>query len=130
MLIVFDSRTGNVKRFVSKLGMRSVQITESLTVNEPFVLITFTTGVGQVPQTTLDFLEKHHHILQAVATSGNMNWGSRYGMAANVISQMYDVPIMMKFELSGRQSDVDKFKQEVSYLGNQYSNQYSQVDTA
>ncbi|GIP32257.1 class Ib ribonucleoside-diphosphate reductase assembly flavoprotein NrdI [Paenibacillus sp. J2TS4] len=116
MLIVFDSKTGNVKRFVSKLGRECVQITDGLTVDQPFILITFTTGVGQAPPTTLQFLENNGHLLQGVASSGNMNWGTRYGLAGDRIAEMYSVPLLMKFELSGTNKDVERFKQEVDNI--------------
>lgn len=125
VLIVFDSKTGNVKRFVSKLGLKSVQITENLVINQPYILITYTTGVGQVPQSTLMFLERNNQFLMAVATSGNMNWGTRYGLAADHVARMYSVPILMKFELSGTKKDVEKFIQEVSNIVT-----YTKVDSA
>ncbi len=115
MLIVYDSKTGNVKRFIGKLGMPDcVQITEDLAVNEPFVLVTYTTGFGQAPPSTMQFLERSGHLLQAVASSGNMNWGARYGLAADRIAALYQVPILMKFELSGTNRDVERFNQEVN----------------
>lgn len=114
MLIVFDSKTGNVKRFVNKLGMDSVQIADGLIVDQPFVLITFTTGFGQVPQSTLQFLEENSDWMQGVAVSGNMNWGTRFGLAGDRISDQYGVPLLMKFELSGTNKEVERFKQEVN----------------
>ncbi|MES5837419.1 class Ib ribonucleoside-diphosphate reductase assembly flavoprotein NrdI, partial [Bacillus cereus group sp. MG11] len=44
MLIVYASKTGNVKRFVGKTGLETVQISDGLLVNEKYVLITYTTG--------------------------------------------------------------------------------------
>ncbi|CAH0118534.1 class Ib ribonucleoside-diphosphate reductase assembly flavoprotein NrdI [Paenibacillus sp. CECT 9249] len=116
MLIVFDSKTGNVKRFVGKLGLESAQIVDGLKVNRPFVLITFTTGFGQVPKSTADFLEENGEWLQGVAVSGNMNWGARFGLAADRISDAYNVPILMKFELSGTNNDVERMKREVNNI--------------
>lgn len=114
MLIAYDSKTGNVKRFVDKLeNMKCVRISTDVKLNEPFILITYTTGFGQVPQSTQEFLEEHSHLLQGVAASGNMNWGTRYGLAADHISRQYSVPVLMKFELSGTKRDVDKFIREV-----------------
>ncbi|MCY9513361.1 class Ib ribonucleoside-diphosphate reductase assembly flavoprotein NrdI [Paenibacillus apiarius] len=116
MRIVFDSKTGNVKRFVKKLDLDCIQVAEGLTVNEPFVLITYSTGFGQAPQSTLKFLENNGHMLQGVVSSGNMNWGELYGKAADRISEMYSVPVLMKFELSGTNKDVERFKQEVNEI--------------
>ncbi|WP_054955373.1 class Ib ribonucleoside-diphosphate reductase assembly flavoprotein NrdI [Paenibacillus dakarensis] len=116
MRIVFDSKTGNVKRFVQKLGMECDQIKPDLQIDEPFILITYTTGFGQAPQATKNFLSNKGHLLQGVVSSGNMNWGNFYAHAADLISEQYDVPILMKFELSGTNKDVVRFKQEVEQI--------------
>lgn len=116
MLIAYDSKTGNVKRFVDKLGMECVCVSADVGLYEPFILITYTTGFGQVPPSTLEFLEEHSHLLQGVAASGNMNWGARYGLAADHIARKYAVPVLMKFELSGTKRDVDNFIREVHYF--------------
>lgn len=126
MLIVYDSKTGNVKRFVSKLHFPCVQIKEGLVINQPFILITYTTGFGQVPLSTLNFLEQNSHWLQGVAASGNMNWGTNYGRAADHIAQKFSVPLLMKFELSGTRSDVQRFIQEVNHI----VDVYTKVDSA
>ena len=56
MLIAYDSKTGNVKRFIRKLDLPSIQIEETTTLDEPFVLVTYTTGFGKVPPKVLSFL--------------------------------------------------------------------------
>lgn len=126
MLIAFDSKTGNVKRFVQKLDMECLQITADCVVDQPFILVTYTTGFGQAPQATLNFLAANGHLLQGVVSSGNMNWGARYGLAGDHIADMYGVPLLMKFELSGTNKDVMQFKQEVSQFV--YANR--KMDTA
>lgn len=119
ILIVYDSKTGNVNRFVNKLGLDHVKVRPGLIVHEPFILITYTTGFGEVPETTLEFLESNHHLMVAVASSGNRVWGDKFANAANIISERYSVPILLKFELSGTTKDVEKFLQEASNLGKQ-----------
>ena len=37
-----------------------------------------------------------------------MNWGPMYGKAANKLSSQYEVPILVKFELSGTRETVEK----------------------
>lgn len=113
MLIVYDSFTGNVKRFVEKTKLPNVRITEDLLISEPFILITYTFGFGQAPESTINFLQRNHSQLKAVASSGNKNWGEFYGKAAEIIADKYKVPSLMKFELGGTDNDVEKFKQEV-----------------
>jgi len=116
MLIAFDSRTGNVRKFVQKLPVRSVQIAEDLTLDEPFVLVTYTTGFGNAPDKVLRFLARNGSRLQGVAASGNRNWGPYFARSADTIADMYGVPILCKFELSGTASDVETFLKEMSVV--------------
>lgn len=117
MLIVYDSLTGNVERFAKKLEeFNKIKIHKDLIINDPYILITYTTGIGSVPKTTADFLLNNHQFLKGVAVSGNRNWGNSFTKAADIISQEYKVPILLRFELSGTQSDLNKFIQEVNIL--------------
>ncbi|MFC4776754.1 class Ib ribonucleoside-diphosphate reductase assembly flavoprotein NrdI [Paenibacillus sp. GCM10023252] len=113
MLVVYDSKTGNVKRFVNKLNMRSVPIEESESVDEPFVLITYTTGFGQVPEKVASFLRNNHGMMRGVSASGNRNWGAGFAKSADTIAQQYDVPVLLKFELSGTSQDTERFVERV-----------------
>ncbi|AJY74064.1 class Ib ribonucleoside-diphosphate reductase assembly flavoprotein NrdI [Paenibacillus beijingensis] len=116
MLVAFDSRTGNVRKFVRKLNLPSVQIDESLKLDEPFVLITYTTGFGEVPPKVSKFLERNAAYLRGVSASGNRNWGTGFAKSADTLSQRYRVPIVCKFELSGTTRDVEHFMKEVEPL--------------
>jgi protein involved in ribonucleotide reduction len=116
LLIIYASKTGNVERFVNKLNLRSIKIKEGLIVNEPFVLITYTTGFGEVPKEVQNFLRFNRKFLKGVAASGNMNWGNKYAASADEISKKYGVPVIYKFELSGTSEDVKRFKEEVHKL--------------
>lgn len=113
MLVVYDSLTGNVQRFIDKLEMRSIKITPDLIINEPYVLITYTTGFGEVPKSVNLFLAYNHTNIKGVIGSGNINWGQHYCGAAEKISKQYNVPLLHKFELSGNKNDIEKIKQEV-----------------
>ncbi|MDQ0513754.1 protein involved in ribonucleotide reduction [Mycoplasmoides fastidiosum] len=115
MILVFISRTNNIKRFIQKLQHinRIIELNHqnyTIEINEPFALITYTDKLGMVPETVEKFLEKNYHFLKAVAASGNRNFGNNFANAANVISEKYNVPILLKFELSGTQEDVDEFQ--------------------
>jgi len=116
MLIAYLSRTGNVRRFVNKLNMRAVSIEAAQSLDEPFVFVTYTTGFGQVPEQACDFLSRHSQLLRGVAASGNRNWGTRFALSADIISQLYKVPVISKFELSGTSRDVELFKQGVESI--------------
>lgn len=118
MLLVYASRTGNIERFVQKLGeVRAVRLhSGDETVNEPCLLLTYTTGMGQVPAEVQRFARHNGPWIRAVAASGNRNWGSNYGRAADVLSSELNVPVMQKFELSGRPTDVVCFIEGVKGL--------------
>jgi protein involved in ribonucleotide reduction len=107
MIIVYDSKTGNVEKFVNKLNVPVVKIEDSLIISEPFILITFTTGIGKIPETTAEFLKNNYKNLLAVASSGNRNWGDMFAASADKISSIYSIPVIHKFELAGYPSDVD-----------------------
>jgi len=114
MLIVYDSLTGNVRRFVEKLHkFSSVRIEDGLQIEEPFILVTYTTGLGFIPDLTQKFLETNAANMQGVASSGNKNFGNYYGLAADLIAEQYQIPIIHKFEFAGLPSDVDQFTKGV-----------------
>lgn len=110
MLIIYDTLTGNTKRFVNKLNLNSLKISDNLLVNEDFILVTYTIRFGDIPNSTFDFLLKNSNHLKGVASSGNRNWGNNFGAAADKIAILYDVPVIHKFELSGNDKDVKTFK--------------------
>lgn len=114
MLVVYDSRTGNVGRFVKKLGLPAVKIGEARDINESFVLVTYTTGFGQVPDKVLQFLQNNRSHLRGVAASGNRNWGDNFAVSADRISRLFGVPVLCKFELAGTANDVERFRTGVS----------------
>lgn len=119
MNIIYESKTGNVKRFCDKLsafGLPVYSIEEA--PNEPFVLITYTTLMGMTPMKTDIFLMERHKDCKGVAVSGNRNWGDLFAKSADNINSLYGIPVLHKFELSGLQSDVDKLIEEVIRIAN------------
>ena len=109
MVIMYDSLTGNTARFIHKLPFESIKITDDMIVDQEFVLVTFTTGLGSVPETTLTFLKRNNQYLRGISSGGNKNFGTNFAVAADDISKMYNVPIISKFELAGTPTDVDIF---------------------
>lgn len=123
ILIVYDSLTGNVERFVSKMSnnFRKVKIKKGLIVEESFILITYTFNFGDIPKRTQQFLKENSKYLKGVVSSGNKNWGKNYALAANKISDEFNVPLLHKFEMSGTKNDVDKVNMEVDKIDNKIS---------
>lgn len=116
MLIVYDSRTGNVRRFVAGLGRRALPVAEAGELQEPFVLVTYTTGFGQVPDASMRFLQRNSRWLAGVAASGNRNWGDGFAKSADRIAAMYRVPVLARFELSGTGKEAAQFLEELDRL--------------
>ncbi|NBD26360.1 class Ib ribonucleoside-diphosphate reductase assembly flavoprotein NrdI [Paenibacillus glycinis] len=116
MLIAYDSRTGNVKRFIQKIDLPSVQIEDSTVLEDPFVLVTYTTGFGSPPAKVLSFLQKNHRNMLGVSASGNRNWGDGFAKSADHIARLYGVPVLSKFELAGTGRDVENFLREVKTI--------------
>ena len=110
MLIVYDTRAGKVKKFVEKCEMRSLKVEPHLEIDEPFIFVTYTDGKGEIPKTSIEFLEKFGHHMQGVAASGNRVF-EYFAVSADLIAAQYHVPIIHKFEFAGLQKDVIKFKE-------------------
>lgn len=121
MIIAYDSNTGNVERFIRSLDMDCIKISDGLILDEDFILVTYTTGFGEVPNRTKKFLANNHSHMKGVASSGNINWGRNYGKSGHIIAFHYNVPILLIFELSGTPNDIDKFKKEVDRIVEQNS---------
>lgn len=121
LIIVFYSKTGNVRRFAEKLRKRGFvckDIHECSTVEEKFVLITSTHGFGKIPDAVEFFLKSNSENLVAVASSGNKVWGNDlFGKSGESIAESYNVPLLHKFQSQGFESDVDIFIEGVLSLG-------------
>lgn len=113
MMVYYASLTGNVRRFVAKTGLAAEEIQPGLIASVPFILVTYTVGFGGVPAKVSKFIEVNGHLLRGVAVSGNRNWGDNYGKAGDIIAEQYSVPLLLKFELAGTESDVETFVKRV-----------------
>ena len=110
MYIYYDSRTGNVERFIQKIKLERdwhfVKISPDLIPEQAGHLITYTTNFGEVPRSTFRFMESYGEKIKSVSSSGNMNWGQSFALAADKIATQYQIPLLLKFELSGLPQDV------------------------
>lgn len=110
--IYYDSKTGNVERFIQKL--KAVRNWNFIKISEVEVpvhaghLISFTTRFGEVPETTAAFMRSFSAHIETISISGNRNWGTNFAKAADKLQELYHLPILMKFELSGTQTDVQQ----------------------
>lgn len=110
-MIVFISRTGNIRHIVGKLdkSIPTIELTEDLLMNEPYLLFTYTDGLGEVPEKVWGFLNNGENAkyLKGVISSGNTNFGKNvFCGSADKISEHFNVPVIRKIELRGFDNDV------------------------
>lgn len=107
-MIAYASRTGNVRYIVSRLGLPAIQVDEHLTLAEPFLLLTYTDGLGQVPEAVRRFMEKSGAHCRGVAVSGNRNFGHHnFGKAGDTLASEWRIPLVRKMELRGFPQDYE-----------------------
>ncbi|PRS01460.1 class Ib ribonucleoside-diphosphate reductase assembly flavoprotein NrdI [Bacillus halotolerans] len=118
--MTYESKTGNVRRFVKALqqefDVEAIEVTGDTIVNQEFIHITYTIGFGEVPERTLNFINKNKNKIRGVAVSGNKVWGDNYGLAGDKLSAKFHIPLLLKFELSGTEQDLQKIIQEVQLI--------------
>lgn len=107
-MIVFASRTGNVRAIVAKLGLPAIEITPGLVVDEPFLLLTYTDGLGDVPQPVADFMRQNTGNCKGIVASGNQNFGhALFAGSGDKLALQYGVPLICKMDLRGKASDLE-----------------------
>lgn len=126
LIVYFSSVSENTHRFILKLDARAIRIpvndrNGTITVDEPYVLISPTygggkvssaTGGGYVPKQVIRFLndERNRSLLRGVIAAGNTNFGEEFCLAGDVISRKCGVPYLYRFELMGTADDVERVR--------------------
>ena len=116
-IVYFSSTSGNTQRFVEKLGRPAARIPvhardEPLRATEPYVLVVPTYGGGEargaVPKQVIRFLNDEHNrsLIRGVIGAGNMNFGTAFCIAGDIIAAKCNVPHMYRFEVFGTPDDV------------------------
>lgn len=115
-IVFFSNVTGNTARFVEKVNHDGEKIripikdSFDFSPNKPYILVTPTYGdpygKGMVPHQVKKFLKEESKFLAGVISAGNINFGKEYGLAGDLISHKYGVPLLYKFELAGTENDV------------------------
>lgn len=120
-LIYYSSASGNTARFVAALGeaARRIPIRPAADMPEPtqpFVLISPTyadgTGRGAVPKQVIRFLNDpgRRALLRGVIGTGNRSFGATYALAARVIAEKCNVPVLYRLELAGNETDLARVR--------------------
>lgn len=124
MLLAYASKTGNIKRAITKLldyhkllndGVKDKTHINTLEIDtgdelasDNCILFTYTTGIGEVPQEVNKFVVKNLSSIKGVIGSGNKNWGLNYCRACDLIFEKYNIKTLFKFELSANKHEVAK----------------------
>ena len=127
-VVYFSSVSENTKRFVDKLGVKTVRIplktdeAAEFVHDKDSVLVVPTYGGGNeggtVPKQVIKFLnnpENRKHI-KAVIAGGNTNFGDHFCRAGDVVAQKLGVPVLYRFEITGTPEDVNEVKERLARL--------------
>ena len=100
MKYVYASRSGNVEELVHILGLEAMKLKDGTeTIDQDFILFTYTDGRGVVPPVVTAFLKENHSYLKGVIVSGNMQrHGDTFCGAGRIISEMYGVPVIAQVD--------------------------------
>lgn len=110
-MIYFASRTGNVRTIVNRLALPNTEIQVGAHVSEPFLLFTYTDGIGNVPELVKAFMSQNHKHCKGIIGSGNSNFGiNNFCGAADKLSRHYGIPIVRKIEMRGFSGDDEAIK--------------------
>ena len=104
-MIAYLSRTGNVRAIVHSLNYPMIEISDGLLLSGPFVLCTYTDGLGDVPKKVEQFMAQNYTNCIGVIASGNRNFGQNFAKAADVLATRYNIPIVAKLDLRGQTAD-------------------------
>lgn len=121
MRVVFLSLTGQTRKFVNKLGMESVELTNKnafQSITEPFIIVTPSYG-KEATDILNDFIDTgdNRAYLKGVAGGGNLNFSTLFGFTAKDIARDYAVPLLHLFEFQGNDKDVQILKEKVKEIG-------------
>ncbi|MCD7893849.1 MAG: class Ib ribonucleoside-diphosphate reductase assembly flavoprotein NrdI [Erysipelotrichaceae bacterium] len=118
MKIAYASRTGNVESIVNNLGYDdALRIDDgSETIEEEYVLFTYTDGFGDIPMEVESFLEGNADFLQGVVVSGDKGYGEAYCQAGDKIAEMYNVDVLYRVENDGTDDDLAAIEAKLAEL--------------
>jgi len=105
-MIAYTSRTGNVRYILSRLQVEAIEIKPKLILTEPFLLFTYTDGLGTVPPIAEQFMVDNATYCKGIIVSGNRNFGhALFGRAGDILANTYNVPLVRKLDLRGTAED-------------------------
>jgi protein involved in ribonucleotide reduction len=133
-IVYFSSTSENTKRFVEKLGIKSLRIplftkeVEDFTVENDSILVLPTYGGGEdtraVPKQVIKFLNNpaNRAKIAGVIALGNTNFGETFCIAGDIVSKKLNVPLLYRVEILGTPDDVIEVKERIKKLWNARQN--------
>ncbi|UIR56871.1 class Ib ribonucleoside-diphosphate reductase assembly flavoprotein NrdI [Sphingobacterium sp. SRCM116780] len=124
--IYYESKTNNVRRFIDKIRAKrphwqfSNIVDVQHSIHEYGHLVTYTASMGECPKLSLHFASLNSKYLLSVSVSGNRNFGHDFALSADIITQEFAIPTLLKFELSGFKEDVSHFIAGIEKLENTF----------
>ena len=110
-MIIYASRTGNVRYIVQKLGLPAMDLADVDKIDEPYLLFTYTDGLGSVPPIVDQFMIANYNHCKGIIVSGNRNFGHAFfGRAGDSLAARYGIPLIEKLELRGTTSNYETIK--------------------
>ncbi|QTF07419.1 class Ib ribonucleoside-diphosphate reductase assembly flavoprotein NrdI [Brenneria izadpanahii] len=124
-LVYFSSQSENTHRFITRVGLPALRIPIAsdqpiLKMERPYILVVPSYGgggaKGAVPIQVIRFLNdrQNRDRLRGVIAAGNMNFGTAYCIAGDIIAQKCQVPYLYRFELLGTAEDVENVRKGVT----------------
>ncbi|WP_027460091.1 class Ib ribonucleoside-diphosphate reductase assembly flavoprotein NrdI [Deinococcus murrayi] len=113
MILLYDSLTGNTRRFAEQLAARLGLPAAPLAAyaGGDALLLTYTFGRGEVPASTRQFLAQFAPQVRGVVASGSYHWGQNFGRAGRVIAAEWGIPLVAIINKSGSQADLERVQQ-------------------
>ncbi len=118
MKTVYASRMGHVEGIVKRLGITdALKITDGTeTIEEDYVLFTYTDGVGMIPAIVEKFLDANPQV-KAVVGSGSMaRHAETFNFAAEKVAAKHNVPLIAKLDLDGTEEDLETIRKGLADL--------------
>jgi protein involved in ribonucleotide reduction len=111
MKLAYYSKTGKIEQFIGKTNIKNPFIITdgSEEIDDKFILVTSSYGLGEPHYEVETFLENNHKNLVGIIGSGDKNYGDLYCKAPKNFASLYNVPLLMTFEQSGNEKDVAAF---------------------
>lgn len=124
LVVYFSSVTENTHHFLESAGFEKLRIPIRRTevepeVEQPYVLALPTYGDGgpksAIPKQVLHWLRlpERRALCVGLVGTGNLNFGEKYAAAADYLSPKLGVPVLMRVDLRGTQTEIRKLQTEL-----------------